>query len=80
MNKTIETIINTINFFNWNLTQIWVENNCIYAERIRTNGQKQTEGLYAGSEDDPNDVYEVFSKLRYVLNFNGILEDDNVMI
>lgn len=80
MNKTISNIIETIKFFNWKLTQIWVQNNCIYAERIRVNGEKQTEGLYAGSEIDINDVYKVFNKLKYMLNYNGMLEDNNILI
>lgn len=80
MNKTVTNIINTIKFFNWNLTQIWVENNCIYAERIRVNGTKQTEGLYAGSSTDPQNVYNVFNQLKQALNFSNILNDNNVLI
>lgn len=80
INEYVNNIVGTIKYFNWKLTQIWIENNCIYCERIRLNGQKQNEGLYAGSDEDLNDVYNVFNKLRYVLNFNGMLNDDNVMI
>jgi hypothetical protein len=79
-NEPENNIIETIKKFKWNLKQIWVENNCIYADVQKLNGNTEQEGLYAGSEDDPNDVYNVFSKLRYTLNFNGMLENDNVMI
>jgi hypothetical protein len=79
-NKTITNIIETVKEFNWNLIQIWVENNCIFAEVKKPNGKTEQEGLYAGSDLDANNVYNVFSKLRYALNFNGMLNNDNVMI
>lgn len=80
MNKTILNIIETIKEFKWNLKQIWVENNCIFADVEKLNGKTEQKGLYAGSDSDPNDVYKVFSQLRYILNFNGMLENYNVMI
>ena len=60
-NKTILNIIETVKFLNWKLIQIWVENNCIYGERIRVNGEKIIEGIYAESEFDYNDVYKVYN-------------------
>lgn len=78
--NTVKSMVETINYFNWKLTQIWVENNCIYGERIRANGDKQTEGLFAGADDYPQDTYDIFNSLKYTLNFNGILNNDNVLI
>lgn len=80
MNKTITNIIGTIKYFNWNVINIWVENNCIYAERIRANGEKVAEGLYAGSDLDSEDIYKIYNKLKYVMNFNNMLNDDNILI
>lgn len=79
VNEYVKEIIETVKYFNWNLKQIWVENNCIYAERIRINGEVITEGLYAGSDFDPNDVYNVYSALKRTLDFNGMLVDNNIM-
>lgn len=79
INKTISNIIETIKFLNWKLTQIWVENNCIYGERIRVNGEKITEGIYAGSDFDYNDVYKVYNELKKVLDFQGLLIDNNII-
>jgi hypothetical protein len=79
MNEYIKNIIETIKEFNWNLKQIWVDDNCIYAEVEKINGKLETEGLYAGSDFDKEDVYRVFNKLQYVLNFNGMLINNNVI-
>lgn len=80
IDASITNIVKTIRDFNWNLKQIWVENNCIYADVQKLNGNTEQEGLYAGSEDNPSEVYNVFSKLRHALNFNGMLNNNNVMI
>ena len=80
IDASITNIVKTIRDLNWDLKQIWVENNCIYADVQKLNGKKEQEGLYAGSEDDTNNIYNVFSKLRYALNFNGMLNNDNVLI
>lgn len=83
-NRSIDThiinIISTIKEFNWKLIKIWVENNCIYADVNKENGITEKEGLYAASDFDLNDVYRVYSKLAYTLNFNGMLVNDNIMI
>jgi hypothetical protein len=76
----VNNIIETIKYFNWKLTQIWVEDNCIYAERIRLNGEKIDEGLYAGSDFNSQNVYDVFSLLKYQMNLNNMLNDDNILI
>lgn len=80
INEYINNIIGTVKFFNWKINSIYVEDNCIYAERTRANGTKVTEGLYAGSESDPEDVYSVYSKLQYIMNFNNMINNDNVLI
>jgi hypothetical protein len=79
MNEYIKNIIETIKEFNWNLKQIWVDDNCIYAEVEKINGKLETEGLYAGSDFDKEDVYRVFNKLQYVFKFNGMLINNNVI-
>lgn len=80
INEYVNNIIGTIKEFNWKINNIYVEDNCIYAERTRVNGTKVIEGLYAGSESDPEDVYNVYNKLKYIMNFNNMLSNDNVLI
>ena len=76
----VKNIIATIEFFNWKLSNVWVESNCIYAERIRVNGERVNEGLYAGSDFNPQNVYDVFSLLKKNMNFNNLLNDDNILM
>lgn len=78
--KYIINIIETVKEFNWKINQIWVKDNCIFAEVLKPTGKIEDEGLYAGSDFDPQNVYDVFNRLRYVLNFNDMLNNDNVMI
>ena len=78
MNKTIANIIEVIKELNWKLEGVYVENNCIYADRINNSGEVVQEGLYAGSDFNPNDVYNVFYKLKKVLDFQGLLIDNNI--
>lgn len=78
--KYINEIIEVIKEFKWTVNKVWVDNNCIYGEVVKPNGKAEDEGLYAGSDFDPNNVYEVLGKLKQVLNFNGMLNDDNIMI
>ena len=80
LQKTVNNILDTIKDFNWSIKQIWVENNCIYVEAKKPTGNIETEGLYAGSEFDYNEVYRVYNKLKYIMNFFNILNDDNIMI
>jgi hypothetical protein len=80
INEIITNMVNTIKFFNWKLTQVWVENNIIYVERIRTNGQKKDEALFQGDNNTPEFTYNILNKLKYVLNFNRMLNNDNIMI
>ena len=76
----VKEIIETIKDLEWKVLNVWVENNCIIAEIKNKYGKVREEGLYAGSESDYNDVYNVYSKLKYALNFNNMLEDNNVLI
>ena len=69
LQTTVNNILDTIKEFNWSIKQIWVENNCIYAEVDKISGKTETEGLYAGSEVDANEVYRVYNKLKYIMNF-----------
>lgn len=83
-NKSIDVyitnIISTIREFNWKINKIWVENNCILADVKKIDNRVEEEGLYAGNEFDLDETYRVFNKLRYILNFNGMLSDDNIRI
>lgn len=58
---------------------IRIENNCIFTD-IAKELKIEKEGLYAGSDDDSNDVYNVFNKLKYALNFLNYIDDSNVLI
>ncbi|MGL5329846.1 MAG: hypothetical protein ACRDD7_11280 [Peptostreptococcaceae bacterium] len=78
--KYVSNIIEVIKDFKWQVLNVWVDNNCIYGEVKKQNGKIEEEGLYAGSDFDPKNVYEVYSILKYTLNFNGMLNDDNIMI
>lgn len=78
--KTVNNILETIKESNWKIEGVWVENNCIYAEVENSNFETETEGLYAGSDFDANEVYRVYSKLKYAMNFLNILSDDNIII
>lgn len=80
INKYVNEIIATIKELNWEVNNIYVENNCIYAERTEANGTKVIVGIYAGGESDPDDVYNVYRKLQYIMNFNNIINNDNVLI
>lgn len=80
INEYVNNIVETVKYFNWKINSIYVEDNCIYTERTRVNGTKVIEGLYAGSESDPEDVYNVYNKLKYIMNFNNMLSNDNVLI
>ncbi|MBP3928199.1 MAG: hypothetical protein J6D47_01360 [Peptostreptococcaceae bacterium] len=80
INKYVTNIIDAVNKFEWSLKQVYVENNCIYAEVKNKRGEIEIEGLYAGSDDDTENVYQVCNKLKYVLNFNNMLNDDNILI
>lgn len=79
VNDYVCNIVGTIKEFNWKLTQIYVENNCVYAEVIKKNLNKEIEGLYSGADDDPEDVYKVFYQLKKVLDFQGLLNDNDIM-
>ena len=68
MNKYVKNIIDTIKEFNWKVKDLWIDDNCIYAKVIKPNGKLEDEGLYAASEDDPKDVYNVFNELKCLLN------------
>lgn len=80
--KAIKDIIETTLYFDWKYKQVWVQDNCIYAEAIKKNGNIETEGLYAGSNTDTQAVYNVYSKLIYMLNLNDLLvnDDDDILI
>ena len=78
--KTVNNILDTVKEFNWIVKQTWVEDNCIYAEVKKSNSKVENEGLYAGSDFDANEVYRVYNKLKYTMNFLNILNDDNIMI
>lgn len=78
--KTVNNILDTVKEFNWSIKQTWVEDNCIYAEVKKQNNKIETEGLYAGSDFDANEVYRVYNKLKYTMNFLNILNDDNILI
>lgn len=80
VNEIVKNIIGSINYLNWKVCSLWVENNCIYCERIRVNGVKEIENLYKPAGPDAADIYKVFNKLKYVMNFNNMLNDDNVLI
>lgn len=73
-------IIKIIKEIDWNVSNIWVENNRIYADVKNKNGNIEEEILYAGSDLDLNDVYNMFNRLKYILNSNNMLNDDNIMI
>ena len=68
MNKYVKNIIDTIKEFNWKVDDLWIDDNCIYAKVVKPNGKIEDEGLYAASEDDPKDVYNVFNELKCLLN------------
>ena len=68
MNKYVKNIIDTIKEFNWKVEDLWIDDNCIYAKVVKPNGKIEDEGLYAASEDDPKDVYNVFNELKCLLN------------
>lgn len=68
MNKYIKNIIDTIKEFNWIVEDIYIKDNCVYGKVIKPNGKTDIEGLYAASEDDPKDVYNVFNELKCLLN------------
>lgn len=76
INDYVNNIVKTISNFNWKVENVWVENNCIFAEL--QNGD--TEALYAGTEDNPQNVYDVCNRLKYVMNFNNMLNNDDIMI
>lgn len=76
----VKEIFETIKDLEWRVLNIWVENNCIMAEIKNKYGKIKEEGLYVGSDFDKNDVYNVYSKLKYVLNFSDILNDSNILI
>lgn len=80
LQKTVNNILDTVKEFNWNMKKVWVNDNCIYTEVIKPNGRTEDEGLYAGSDFDLNEVYRVYNKLKYTMNFLNILNDDNIMI
>ena len=68
MNKYVKNIIDTIKEFNWKVKDLWIDDNCIYAKVIKPNGKTDIEGLYAASDFDPKDVYNVFNELKCLLN------------
>ena len=68
MNKYVKNIIDTIKEFNWKVKDLYIKDNCIYAKVVKPNGKLENEGLYAASEDDPKDVYNVFNELKCLLN------------
>ena len=68
MNKYVKNIIDTIKEFNWKVKDLYIKDNCIYAKVVKPNGKLEDEGLYAASEDDPKDVYNVFNELKCLLN------------
>ena len=68
MNKYIENIIEIIKEFNWKINKIWIKDNCIYAKVVKPNGKIEDEGLYAASDFDVEDVYNVFNELQRIFN------------
>ena len=78
--KYVLNIIETIRYMEWKILSVWVDNNCIYAEIKNKYGKIEEVGLYAGSDIDLNNVYEVFEELKYNLNINNMLNDDNILI
>ena len=68
MNKYVKNIIDTIKEFNWKVKDLWIDDNCIYGKVIKPNSKTDIEGLYAASEDDPKDVYNVFNELQRIFN------------
>lgn len=80
LQKTVNSMLETIKEFKWTIKSVYVENNCIYAEAEKVNNKTEIEGLYAGSDFDYNEVYRVYNKLKYTMNFLNILNDDNITI
>lgn len=79
LNKEIKNIIEAIKELKSYLKQVWVSNNCIFAELNTEDGDIEKK-LYIGNEFDFNVVYQVFNRLIYILNFNGMLKNDNILI
>lgn len=78
--KYVENIIGVVKELKWTISKIWVKDNCIYCERVKNNKDRVEEGLYAGSDINPQNVYDVFSLLKYNFNFLGILNNDDILI
>lgn len=68
MNKYVKNIIDIIKEFNWKVKDLWIDDNCIYAKVIKPNEKIEDEGLYAASDFDPKDVYNVFNELQRIFN------------
>lgn len=68
MNKYVKNIIEIIKEFNWKVKDIWIDDNCIYAKVIKPNEKIEDEGLYAASDFDAEDVYNVFNELQRIFN------------
>lgn len=79
LNKEIKNIIEAIKELKGDLKQVWVSNNCIFAE-LKTEDGDIEKKLYTGNKFDFNVVYQVFHRLIYTLNFNGMLKNDNILI
>ena len=80
INKTISNIIETVKFLDWKLTVMWVQDNRIYGEVIKKNGERIIEALYVGAEDGtPGDIYDILYLLRMNLDFQDLLIDDDIM-
>lgn len=81
-NKTIQTekIINDIlgmsKSFDWKIKDLFIKDNCIFANMDKTNIQGKSlglfeEGLYCGSDIDSSDVFNVFEGLLETFNIRA---------
>ena len=68
MNKYVKNIIDRMKEFNGKVDDRWIDDKCIDAKVIKPKEKLEDEGLYAASEDDPKDVYNVFNELKCLLN------------
>lgn len=75
INEVVNEIINIIG--DKNIFQVYVDNNCILG---CFEGVKDDIVLYKGNDLVPQFTYNVLSKLKYILNFTGKLNNDNIMI
>lgn len=79
MNEKIINIVEGIKNIKGEIKQIWVSNNCIFVES-HTESENIEKVIYDENEHDSNEIYQIFNRLRYILNFNGMLNNDNIMI